>query len=117
VLKHIKSIQNNLQSDWLVRALGGICSGYERAGKLLYTLALPHLKMKGILLNNVQKVLISYSACLLQDKSLAETPVAAAAAAGSALDVDTMDAEAEYEQRGKELIRHLLPNLDVWLRR
>lgn len=118
MLEHIKSIQNNSQPDSLVTALGGICSGYERAGKLLYKLALPHLKMNGILLNNVQKVLISYSACLLQDKILAETPAAvAAAAASSAMDVDAMDAAVEYEKRGKELVTNLLPNFDVWLRR
>ena len=74
--------------------------------------------MNGILLNNVQKVLISYSACLLQDKILAETPAAvAAAAASSAMDVDAMNAEVEYEKRGKELVTNLLPNFDVWLRR
>lgn len=100
--KQVEKIDSESKGDQLVTALGGICSGYARAGKMLYKHALPHLNMSGVLLNSVQQVLISYTACLLQDKAA------------------TMNDDAheeEEEKKGKELVKELMPKLALWLKR
>jgi hypothetical protein len=94
--KQVEKIDSESKGDQLVTALGGICSGYARAGKMLYKHALPHLNMNGMLLNSVQQVLISYTACLLQDKAA------------------TKD---EEEKKGQELVKELMPKLALWLKR
>jgi hypothetical protein len=98
----VQEIANGSQPDQLVTALGGICRGYTRAGKLFYKHVLPHLNMHGLLLNCVQEVLISYSASLIQDIQAAKD------------DEQVIDA---CEQRGEDLLTHLLPNLASWLNR
>jgi hypothetical protein len=99
LVKKMQAIDKESQSDQLVTACGGICRGYTRAGKYLYTYAKRHLKMSGKDLNCVQDVLIAYCACLLEEREAA------------------MDDEAKNacEQYGKDFVKDLLPNLASWL--
>jgi len=110
LLGKIKEIAKSAASDQLVTALGGICSGYQRAGKLLYKYAKDHLCMQGMLLNSVQQVLISYTTCLLKDLE------AAGAGGGAAMGDEDSEVRPE-ELAGKELVTQLLPHLHMWLKR
>jgi hypothetical protein len=99
--EQVDKIAREAPGDQLVTALGGICSGYTRAGKLLWKHALPHISMHGMLLNSVQQVLISYTACLLQDKE------------------EAMDDEAKslVDREGESLVQALMRKLATWLKR
>jgi hypothetical protein len=101
LVEKMQAIESSSASDQLVTACGGICRGYTRAGKYLYTYAKRHLKMSGMLLNCVQDVLIAYCACLLEELE-------------AAMDDETKDA---CKQNGKDFVKDLLPNLASWLRR
>ena len=114
--EQVDKIAREAQGDQLVTALGGICSGYTRAGKLLWKHALPYIStgntfsletvisegtFHGMLLNSVQQVLLSYTACLLQDKE------------------EAMDDEAKslVDREGESLVQELMRKLATWLKR
>jgi hypothetical protein len=101
LVEKMEAIDKDSNSDQLVTACGGICRGYTRAGKYLYTYAMRHLKMSGTDLNCVQDVLIAYCACLLEERE-------------AAMDDEAKDA---CQQDGQDFVKDLLPNLASWLRR